>query len=127
MRMLVDTHALIWHFEDSPSLSPSARRSLNDPQNRLFISVVSSWELAVKASLGKLTLGSPVHEMIDVYVKRGATLLPMTPEHAMGVQTLPWHHRDPFDRMLITQALQEDLTFLTHDVLNRQYDVPHVW
>lgn len=127
MRVLLDTHALIWHFEDSGSLGSSARSTINDPRNRLFISAVSIWELSIKISLGKLQLGASVRAVIDGYAKTGATLLPMTPEHAMMTESLPWHHRDPFDRMLIAQANREGLTLLTHDDRIRQYDVQHTW
>jgi PIN domain nuclease of toxin-antitoxin system len=127
MHVLLDTHALIWHFEDSDSLSRYAKGIINTRQNRLYISAVSIWELSIKVSRGKLQLASSVRAMIGSYIAIGATLLSMTPEHAMAVQTLPWHHRDPFDRMLITQARHEGLTLLTHDEMIRQYDVQHIW
>ncbi len=127
MRVLLDTHALIWHFADSDSLSPSAKNIINNPQNKLFISAVSIWELSIKISLGKLELAAPVREVIGGYVKTGTVLLSMTPEHAMSAESLPWHHRDPFDRMLIAQARREDLTLLTQDDRIRQYDVLHIW
>lgn len=127
MRILFDTHTLIWHFEGNALLSRSAKAIIDAPENQLFISAVNVWEVATKVSLGKLQISSSVHEMINVYLRIGATLLSMTPEHAMAVQTLPWHHRDPFDRMLITQALQEKLTLLTHDEMIRQYDVTWAW
>ncbi len=127
MRILVDTHALIWHFESNALLSPSARAVIDTPLNTLFISTASIWELSIKVSLGKLRLTSPIHEMLDGYMMRGATLLYITPKHAMGVQTLPWRHRDPFDRMLVAQAMHEDLILLTKDEKIRQYGVRNVW
>ena len=127
MRVLLDTHALLWHFEDSAALSPSARNIINNPQNRLFISAASIWELSIKSSLGKLRLEAPIREIVGGYVKTGSTLLSMTPEHAMATEALPWHHRDPFDRMLIAQTRHEDLTLITQDEMIRQYDVRNIW
>lgn len=127
MRLLLDTHTLIWHFEDSDALSHTAKKTINDQYNQLFISAASLWEISIKTNLGKLRLEAPIPEMIMGYVKSGASLLPITPEHAIATGSLPWHHRDPFDRMLVGQARLEGLTIVTFDPLVRQYDVPNVW
>lgn len=127
MRLLLDTHVLLWHFEDSVSLSKTAKTAVNDPSNQLFISVASLWELSIKISLGKLRLEVPIREMVAGYVKTGTTILSIAEEHALATGSLPWHHRDPFDRMLVGQAQLEGLTILTFDPLVRQYDVPNVW
>ena len=127
MRLLLDTHTLIWHFDDNASLSPSVKRSINDPENELFISVASVWELSLKTSLGKLRIEIPIHDLITGYIQTGTSLLSITLEHAIKTASLPWHHRDPFDRMLIAQAQLEGLTIATCDDLVRQYNVPHIW
>ncbi len=127
MRILLDTHALLWHFEDSPSLSPSAKNLINNSQTRLFISAATIWELSIKTSLRKLNLAAPVRDVIDGYVQTGATLLSVTPEHGLATASLPWHHRDPFDRMLIAQAQLEELVLLTCDGRIREYDVRCMW
>ncbi len=127
MRVLLDTHALLWHYEDSAELSPSAKSVINNPQNRVFISAASIWEAAIKFSLGKLRLEAPIRHIVEGYVRTGATLLSMTPDHALATAALPWLHRDPFDRMLIAQGQHEGLTLITRDDLIRQYDVRHTW
>ena len=127
MRLLLDTHTLIWHFEGSSSLSQAARNAIDAPDNQLFISAASLWELAIKVGLGKLRIEISLPELAAGYEKTGTTLLSITPEHAMAVQTLPSHHRDPFDRILISQAKLESMTLITHDEMIQQYDVPQIW
>lgn len=127
MRLLLDTHTLIWHYEDRPQLSETANLVLDDPSNHLFISVVSLWEMAIKSSRGKLTLSDPLHSIINVYKKSGATILPIGPEHALATQKLPWRHSDPFDRLLIAQAMHEDLILLSRDAMFAGYPVRLLW
>src|SRR5689334_10646837 len=103
MKLLLDTHALIWFAENDRHLSSRARDALEDEANELFCSVASIWEMGIKASLGKLKLGAP----LDGHFKRrlesnGFALLPVEYVHAAHVASLPWHHRDPFDRLLVS-------------------------
>ncbi len=83
--------------------------------------------MSIKTSLGKLRLESSLQEIIAGYVNTGTSLLPIGPEHAMEAGSLPWHHRDPFDRMLVAQAQLEALTLVTVDTFVKQYDVPNIW
>lgn len=127
MRLLLDTHAFIWHRNGSSRLSARVRNAICGGDNDIFISAVSLWEISIKVSLGKLELKKPLRELVEIYTEGGADLLSITPEHAMAVATLPWHHRDPFDRMLIAQAQQENLTLATDDEMIQQYQVAWVW
>jgi len=127
MRLLLDTHALIWHYEANAALSEEARKLIDAPDSQLFISVASLWELVIKLGLGKLTLRKDVQAIVNLYQDAGARLLPVNLEHVLAVQTLPWHHRDPFDRLLVAQALQEDLVLISNDHKLNDYPVPRRW
>jgi PIN domain nuclease of toxin-antitoxin system len=127
MRVLLDTHAIIWHVGLHSSLSEKAVFAIENPLNQVYISTVSLWEMALKISLRKLTLRRSVREIMATCQAAGAILLPVMPEHALAVETLPWHHRDPFDRMLIAQAAYEDLTLVTQDAKFAGYSVPCLW
>ena len=112
MRILIDTHLLLWWLANSPSLPAQARALISDPGNTIFVSAVSLWEIWLKESLGKLRLPP------DFETKLAAESfenLPLTAAQTRRVALLPWHHRDPFDRMLIAQAQAENLVFLTAD------------
>lgn len=98
MRVLLDTHVMIWHVGQPSSLSEIAIAAIEDPANQVYISAVSLWEMALKVSLGKLTLQRSVREIMATYQAVGSVMLPITPEHALAVESLPWRHRDPFDR-----------------------------
>ena len=107
MTLLLDTHSFLWFCQDDPALSPAAKTLLEDPANR---KLVSCWEIAIKAGLGKLQLGEPSASYLPAALGRtGFELLPISVEHATGVEGLPLHHRDPFDRLLVAQAVAEGL------------------
>jgi len=109
-------------------LSASAAEAILDADNRLFFSVVSQWELCIKISLGKLELADGWPRIIETQMEKNAIeWLPLRPEHPLGLLSLPFIHRDPFDRLLICQALREELALITSDVLMSKYDVPLVW
>ncbi len=127
MRLLLDTHTIIWHVENNPALGQKAGAAIISPENELFISAASLWELAIKVGLGKLELPKSIRDMLSAYLEIGAKILPVTPEHALAVESLPWHHRDPFDRMLIAQAVHEDLTLITRDTQFDSYLVKRIW
>jgi len=112
MRLLIDTHLILWWINDDPSLSQSAHNLIADPSNTVFISPVSMWEIWLKKSLGKLQIPP---EFEATLAKEAFEHIPLTDAHTRGVADLPWHHRDPFDRMLIAQAQAADLTLLTAD------------
>lgn len=119
MTLLVDTHVLLWWLADSDRLGPSARNMIATTQ-RVVVSVVSAVEIAVKASAGKLEAPTDLSDQLAV---QGFEVLPLTLGHAMAITTLPMHHRDPFDRMLVAQAMVEKLPVLTADARLGDYDV----
>ena len=112
MRLLLDTHILLWWLANSASLSDRARELIADPDNAVFVSAVSLWEIRLKQSLGKLQLPSDFEERL---AGESFESLPLLAAHAREVASLPWHHRDPFDRMLIAQARVAELALLTAD------------
>jgi PIN domain nuclease of toxin-antitoxin system len=125
---LIDSHALIWATVEPHLLSVRARQLLSHPEHELLFSMVSLWELSIKISNGKLTpLGASITDVIEVLEQRGAQLLPIRTEHILRLESLPLHHRDPFDRLLVAQALEEDLAILTSDSLLRKYPAKVVW
>src|SRR3954464_6378048 len=103
-RLLVDTHALLWWLTDDPALSAAARAAIADPENEPAVSAASIWEIAIKRSIGKLSAPDDLPKTI---IAEGFTMLPIDAEHAWRVRELPLHHRDPFDRLLIAQALAQ--------------------
>jgi len=128
MRLLIDTHALIWFCEGNPSLSTAARAAMEDDANERFISHAVSWEMAIKVSLGKLHLQTDYDVIFPgVLDANGFQMLPASLEHYRGVITLPRHHGDPFDRLMISQAQAEGLTLLTCDSQFSAYGVPLLW
>lgn len=116
MRILLDTHCWLW-LQVSPERLPAEIRDLlADPEHDLYLSAASAWEIAVKWALGKLPLPAPPAEYVPLRLERqGVAGLPVEPRHALQVASLPRHHRDPFDRMLVAQAQLEDLHLLTAD------------
>ena len=112
MRILLDTHVLLWWMQDSPSLATQAKDLIRDPENTVFVSAVSLWEIWLKQSLGKLEL--PV-DFTEKLAAESFESLPLMASQTRQVALLPWCHRDPFDRMLVAQAQVENLVLLTAD------------
>ena len=112
MNLLLDTHALLWWLDDNPTLSAEARDAIADGRNLVFVSAVVIWEVRIKQSLGKLQLPSNFREVLD---SQAFDELPLTVDHAHRLAELPPLHRDPFDRMLVAQAMAERLTIVTRD------------
>ena len=128
MKLLLDTHAFLWLVEGSPHLSAAARAALADPANELYLSVASVWELAIKTGNKKLTLSDPLDSFVGKWaLTYQLALLPINTPHALAVAGLPDHHRDPFDRMLIAQALVEGMTLVSADAKFAPYPVPILW
>jgi PIN domain nuclease of toxin-antitoxin system len=124
MNVLVDTHVWIWSLADPDRLSKECRKLLSSSRNVVYLSAASAWELAIKAALGKIDLPEPVETYVPTRMARqGITALPVTHAHALRVSTLPPYHRDPFDRLLVAQALVERLPILTADPAFDRYDV----
>jgi PIN domain nuclease of toxin-antitoxin system len=122
--LLVDTHALLWWLNDDPALSDTARAALADPRNEPLVSIASLWEMAIKRSLGKLSAPDDLPERI---IEQGFAWLGVEARHAWLVRALPMHHRDPFDRLLVAQAVTEGLPVITTDPSFRAYGVEICW
>ena len=128
MKILLDTHAFLWLVTDAPELSETAKQVFLDKANEIVLSAVSGFEIAVKYSLGKLELSEPPEVFIQNRIfKNELSVLPVTLQHTLKLSDLPFHHRDPFDRLLITQAMTENLPILTRDPLFSEYSVVTVW
>lgn len=123
MIALLDTHALLWWLFDDPRLGGSAREVMADPASVVFVSAASVWEIAIKRAAGKLSAPDDVPEQID---DAGFERLPVGFDHAERVGTLPLHHGDPFDRLLVAQALVEGATLVSSDRRIEAYDVPRL-
>jgi PIN domain nuclease of toxin-antitoxin system len=124
MRLLLDTHLLLWAISDSRRLSARARQLIGDPANELVFSVVSLWEAAIKHARGRDDFRADVRQLRAQLLTNGYQELVVTGEHAVAVDGLPPLHRDPFDRLLVAQSLVEDITLLTADPLVAQYPAP---
>lgn len=118
MKLLLDTHILLWWLGNDPALSGPARALIADVENAVFVSAVTFWEIYLKQSLGKLKLPPDFEPRLEA---ESFENLPLTAAHARAVARLPWHHRDPFDRMLIAQALAAELKLLTADPSSAAY------
>jgi len=128
MRLLLDTHTFIWAATLDENLSSKARKLLLNNDNELFLSTASIWEMAIKTSLGKLILKQPIEQTINEQIQiNDLHVLNIEPAHALAVASLPWHHRDPFDRLLICQSKLEKLTILGRDTMMDTYYVDRVW
>ena len=125
MRLLLDTHVWLWMIGEDDRLNEPTRAALRDPENDVFLSVAAVWELAIKHAAGKLKYtGSPAVE-VPIHIKRSGVLpLPITVDHGLAAAALPTYHRDPFDRMMIAQAVVEELTLSTADHRLSAYEVP---
>ncbi|HMD98852.1 MAG TPA: type II toxin-antitoxin system VapC family toxin [Terriglobia bacterium] len=128
MKYLLDTGVWLWGASEPERINPDARRLIAEGREELYLSAVTSWEISIKSALGKLLLPEPP----TVYVPKrlaiqGIRPLPITHTHALGVSDLPLHHRDPFDRLLIAQALAEEMAILTADRAFGRYRVEVFW
>jgi PIN domain nuclease of toxin-antitoxin system len=125
MKLLLDTHVLLWAATDVARLAPEARVALEDGTHDVLVSTVSAWEIAIKQSLGKLELARPAEHWLPEVLKRtGFDVADLPISAALYVRGLPWHHRDPFDRLLIAQALDQGYTIVSRDAAFDAYHVP---
>ena len=128
MRQLLDTHALLWFAAGDSQLSPAARAAIESVGNESYVSVASLWEMGIKISLGRLDVGMSLGAFVrDHILGNGLNLLRISPEHVEGIVGLPFHHRDPFDRLLIAQALGEEMPIVGRDPEFVKYGVTLVW
>lgn len=128
MKLLLDTHVFLWWITDSPKLSPAARNAIADSRNEAFFSAASVWEAAIKFALGRLPLPAEPENYFPTHLERsGIQSLPISDEHAYRAASLPPHHADPFDRMLISQTVAQRLILVTSDAALRAYEVDVLW
>ena len=128
MRLLIDTHALLWWLSDDPSLSAAARRAMAETSNVLLVSAASAWEIATKVRLGRLPGASELAADFQGFMLReGFTTLDITADHGIRAGLLPGPHKDPFDRMLISQAQAENVPIVTNERTFETYGVRRVW
>lgn len=128
MKVLLDTCTFLWLTTNAIELSDDARKLFRDPFNEIYLSVVSAWEIAVKHGLGRLPLPQPADQFVPKErLRHGIETLSLRESHALGLVRLPRIHRDPFDRMLVCQAIAEGLTILTPDAAIRAYPAPTIW
>ena len=126
MNILLDTHTLLWALIDEAKLSARARKVL--PTASTWFSVASIWEILIKAQAGKLTLPQPTGPyLMSKLAFNGVRILPVKPDHALRIESLPMHHRDPFDRMLVAQSLEENLPLVSADPIFERYGVSVIW
>lgn len=120
MKYLLDTHIVLWWLATPEKINSKARKIIRDKHNEIFVSSASFWEMAIKKSLGRLTLP---HNLIETLSMESFKILPILPEEGLGVADLPFLHSDPFDRLLIMQAKLNDLVIVTHDSKISEYPV----
>ena len=128
MRLLLDTHTLLWWHDKPKELSSKALDAIQNEENEVFISVVNAWEMQIKSQLNRLTLPRGLEEIFNIEMDDNAfSLLTVELSHVYSLKTLPLHHNDPFDRLLISQARAEDLTLVSTDGEFKKYEVDLLW
>ncbi len=127
MNYLLDTHTFIWFSENDLTLPDSLKSIIENSDNTIFLSMISLWEIAIKNSLGKLPLTQPLEIIIKEVIDSRLHLLNISPSHILQVNKLPYHHRDPFDRLIIAQGVAEQLTIITKDIAFNKYSVSTQW
>ncbi|MBW8049246.1 MAG: type II toxin-antitoxin system VapC family toxin [Cytophagales bacterium] len=127
MRLLLDTHAFIWFVEDDKKLSGKAKEEIENPDNIIILSIASLWEMSIKISIGRLKLKKPYKEVISYVNEKGIEILSINFEHTLEVSKLEFHHKDPFDRLIISQAKMENMTIVSKDKLFDDYDIKRLW
>ena len=128
MKLLLDAHTFLWFVWDEAQLTNNAKALIVNPTHQKFISAATYWEIAIKVSIGKLDLGEPYRAFMHREIARNNfDLLPVSVDHAAAVSVLPLHHRDPFDRMLIAQAMVEQLPIVSGDSAFEAYPITQLW
>lgn len=127
MNLILDTHTAIWFITDDDKLPPFSKQTIQDTQNTCYVSIATFWEMGIKYSLGKLELNAGLNKIFELFFESGLLLLPITPDHILTNTTLPFHHRDPFDRLIIAQAKREGFTIISKDQEFKKYKINLVW
>ena len=127
MNFILDTHTLIWFFESDTQLSDTAKAMIESTENQSFLSVASVWEMAIKQGIGKLNLNKSVDQIISHIMRDGVELIDITADHALKTGELEMHHKDPFDRLIISQSLYLDYPVIGKDEIFDIYSVKRIW
>lgn len=126
-KLLLDTHTFIWWVEDAPQLSVNARKVLENIENECFLSLASSWEMAIKSSIGKLKLTLPIRDYVPEHLAANDfKQLSISFRHVARVESLKWHHRDPFDRLIAAQTIEEKMILVSADSIFDLYNVKRI-
>lgn len=128
MRYLLDSHAFLWFAWNDARLSATALSVIQNGRNELYLSVASAWEISIKVGLGKLQLSQPLEIFLPQQLQQnGIQVLPVALEHTIAVSALPFHHRDPFDRLLVAQSRVSDIPLISADSILDQYEIQRIW
>jgi PIN domain nuclease of toxin-antitoxin system len=128
MKLLLDTHAFIWWASNSAKLPSSVKTEISDPANTLMFSVISVWEMQIKIQLGKLKASRPLPDLVEHHVRvNRMQILPVGLEHVLALDIRPAHHKDPFDRLLIAQAMVQDVLLVSGDPMFSSYPIKLLW
>ena len=128
MNLLLDTNAFLWFIAGDENLSSVARTTIENPENNRYLSVASLWEIAIKVSIGKLELSEPFEKLIpEQLTENGIQLLDISVAHTALIASLPFHHRDPFDRLIAAQAKVEQMTLISSDDVFDKYEINRNW
>jgi PIN domain nuclease of toxin-antitoxin system len=127
VKYLLDTHTVIWLAENSSKLSRNATQTILNIENKMYVSIASAWEVAIKCGLNKLILDNGVMEFFKMTESNGIAVVPVKAKHLLTLQNLPFLHRDPFDRLLVATAISEDMSIITADECIALYEASVVW
>ncbi|WP_372947578.1 type II toxin-antitoxin system VapC family toxin [Mariniphaga sp.] len=127
MELLIDTHTVIWFITEDKKLPTNTKRIIEDVDNKCYVSIATYWEIAIKQSLGRLDLNSDLEKIFRIIEETGFEVLPITVKQILENAKLDFHHQDPFDRIIIAQAIHENLSIVTKDSQFRKYKIPLVW
>jgi PIN domain nuclease of toxin-antitoxin system len=127
MDILLDSHALLWFLKGNTKMPEKTVEVIHSPENEIYVSIASVWEIAIKTSIGKVTLDCGIDNFIKNINDNGFSLLAISPEHIKKSMELPFIHRDPFDRLIIAQAVVEGMNIITADENIVKYDVSNIW
>ncbi|GAB3947056.1 type II toxin-antitoxin system VapC family toxin [Spirosoma harenae] len=127
MRLLLDTHTLLWFYSGDEALPKNLKQLISDPANQCYISIASLWEITIKVGISRLDIGGPISELFSFLERNKFWVLAIEFEHLVQLQKFPNHHKDPFDRLIIAQAIAEDLPVASKDQFFSQYDLTIQW
>ena len=127
MNLLLDTHTLIWFLEGDANLSMAAKEQIENPANTSFVSLATFWEIVIKVSLNKLEMQIAIQDLKQLIWKNGLEVLPITIEDTLFVSQLPFYHKDPFDRLLVAQAVNDNMILVSRDEAMQLYNVQTIW